>query len=86
MLDSDINFVNAVQFVIPDHSTAFKKLNIYILKEKKMPAESNEVAKEATPEVKPEVVAARPLVFLDIEVIISYIFTRKAGYFSHKNA
>jgi len=22
-----------VQFVIPDHSTAFKKLNIYILKE-----------------------------------------------------
>ena len=37
-----------------------------------MPAESNEVPKEATPEVKPEVVAARPLVFLDIEVIISY--------------
>jgi peptidyl-prolyl isomerase D len=33
-----------------------------------MPAESNEVPKEATPEVKPEVVAARPLVFLDIEV------------------
>ena len=51
-----------------------------------MPAESNEVAKEATPEVKPEVVAARPLVFLDIEVIISYIFTRKAGYFSQRNA
>ena len=42
-----------------------------------MPAESNEVAKEATPEVKPEVVAARPLVFLDIEVIISiFIFFR----------
>ena len=38
-----------------------------------MPAESNEVPKEATPEVKPEVVAARPLVFLDIEVIISYL-------------
>jgi len=33
-----------------------------------MPAESNEVPKEATPEVKPEVVAARPLVFFDIEV------------------
>lgn len=33
-----------------------------------MPAESNEVPQEATPEVKPEVVAARPLVFLDIEV------------------
>ena len=32
-----------------------------------MPAESNEVPKEATPEVKPEAVAARPLVFLDIE-------------------
>jgi len=25
--------MGAVQFVIPDHSTAFKKLNIYILKE-----------------------------------------------------
>ena len=36
-----------------------------------MPAESNEVPQEATPEVKPEVVAARPLVFLDIEVIIT---------------
>ena len=77
MLNSDINFVNAVQFVIPDHSTAFKKLNIYIhfkrryIISRKMPAESNEVPKEATPEVKPEVVAARPLVFLDIEVIIS---------------
>jgi len=33
-----------------------------------MPAESNEAPKEATPEVKPEVVAARPLVFLDIEI------------------
>jgi len=33
VFNSDINFANAVQFVIPDHSTAFKKLNIYILKE-----------------------------------------------------
>ena len=41
-----------------------------------MPAESNEVPKEATPEVKPEVVAARPLVFLDIEVIISNLHFR----------
>merc|ERR1739844_721878 len=40
---------------------------IYIIS-RTMPAESNEVPKEATPEVKPEVVAARPLVFLDIEI------------------
>ena len=45
-----------------------------------MPAESNEVPKEATPEVKPEVVAARPLVFLDIEVIISNLHTKPATF------
>ena len=45
-----------------------------------MPAESNEVPKEATPEVKPEVVAARPLVFLDIEVIISNLHEKPATF------
>ena len=45
-----------------------------------MPAESNEVPKEATPEVKPEVVAARPLVFLDIEVIISNLHAKPATF------
>ena len=45
-----------------------------------MPAESNEVSKEATPEVKPEVVAARPLVFLDIEVIISYLHAKPVTF------